>query len=299
MKVAVISDIHANLVAFRRVLADLAAWQPDIVVVAGDTVKRGPRPREGLEIVLEKQRTEGWLVVRGNHEDYVIDQGNPQAPSSGPVYETHQASYWTYQKLGKNVADLVQMPFQVSFPGPDGREFRVAHASMTGNRHGIYPETGEMQLRSLIGPADKTPAVFVVGHTHRPLIRQVGETFVVNAGSAGLPFDGCTRPSYARLEWLGESWKAQIQRLEYDLAQAERDFFESGYAAGAGPLTDLVLIELRSARSQLYYWAISYQEQVMAGEMSMRASIDAYLKSNAPGLPPQTGAAGEPRLGQG
>ncbi|HEX7974983.1 MAG TPA: metallophosphoesterase, partial [Anaerolineales bacterium] len=73
MKLAVLADIHANYVALQAVAAHIQAWQPDAVIVAGDVINRGPRPAECLHFVLEKEKTEGWRLVRGNHEDYVID----------------------------------------------------------------------------------------------------------------------------------------------------------------------------------------------------------------------------------
>ena len=52
MRIAIISDIHGNQLAFETVLSDLAG-QPrcDQVVIAGDLCLNGPRPREVLELV--------------------------------------------------------------------------------------------------------------------------------------------------------------------------------------------------------------------------------------------------------
>ncbi len=274
MKIAVLADIHANLPALEAVAAHIEAWQPDRVVVAGDLVNRGPRPFECLHFVLEKQNTQGWLTVRGNHEDYVITHSLPNAPRSGPALEVHRGSFWTYQKLDRDICSLVEMPFQQSLNGPDGSEMRVVHASMRGNRDGIYPETHDETLRKQLGDP---PALLCVGHTHRPLIRGLDETLVVNAGSVGLPFDYDRRAGYAQLTWRQNAWHAQIVRLDYDFARAERDFFETNFIHDAGPLAQLVLIELRQARSQLFQWADRYQERALAGEISMQDSVREFV----------------------
>ena len=96
---------------------------------------------------------------------------------------------------------------------------------MSTNRVGIYPETPDRDLESKIAPPRP---LLVVGHTHFALVRRLNSTLVVNAGSAGLPFDGDTRPAYAQLTWQSDGWKARITRVDYDLAQAERDFYEEG-----------------------------------------------------------------------
>jgi putative phosphoesterase len=276
VKIAVLADIHANLPALQAVTAHLEAWQPDQVIVAGDLVNRGPRPLECLQFVQEKQRTQGWLTVRGNHEDYVITHSEPDAPRSGPALEVHRGSYWTYQKLGEDIRPLVEMPFQQSFQELDGSEVRVVHASMRGNRDGIYPETSDETLRRQIGAP---PAVLCVGHTHRPLVRWLNGTLVVNAGSVGLPFDFDRRTGYAQIFWSRRTWHARLIRLEYDIAQEERDFAETNFIPDAGPLAQLVLIELRQARSMLFQWASRFQARALAGEISMQDSVREFLRS--------------------
>ncbi len=120
--------------------------------------------------------------------------------------------------------------------------------------------------------------LFAVGHTHRPLVRPLNGTLVVNAGSAGLPFDLDTRPSYARLEYRRGGWQTQIVRVDYDMQRAEQDFFSTGYLEGGGPLIRLVLIELQQARSQLFQWTKRYQARVLHGELSMEKSVQAAIE---------------------
>jgi predicted phosphodiesterase len=274
MKLAVLADIHANLVALEAVMAHIDAWQPDQVVVAGDVVNRGPRPLECLRLVQARQRGDGWLVVRGNHEDYVISHNEPGAPRAGPRFELQQHAYWTYRQLNGDVTALKAMPFQRSLAAPDGREVRITHASMAGIRDGIYPDTSAPELRRKIYPP---PALLCVGHTHRPLIRHLDHTLVVNVGSAGLPFDDDPRPSYAQLQWQRGEWQASIVRLDYDRQQAERDFFETDFFEGSGPIADLILDELRTAHSRLFQWTAEYQASILAGEISMAESTRQFL----------------------
>jgi predicted phosphodiesterase len=274
MKLAVLADPHANLIALHAVITDLEAWKPDRVIVGGDLVNRGPRPAECLRRIQEKQQAEGWLVVRGNHEDYVIASSQLDSPRSGARFEAHRPSFWTLQRIGGDVSQLAAMPFQVSLTDPSGGMIRVTHGSMLGMRDGVYPETTDDELGEKVGIP---PAVFIVGHTHRPLVRWLNGTLVVNAGSAGLPFDGDPRPTYARLTYQSGGWKAEIVRIDYDRQQAENDFYESGYLEEAGPLTELVLTELRTARSLLYGWAVQYQSQAEEGLITMRQSVDQFL----------------------
>lgn len=277
MKIAVIADVHANLAALEAITAHVQAWQPDQVIVAGDLVNRGPRPLECLRFIQKQEISAGWLTVRGNHEEYVIEQASPDFPRQGPVAEVHRGSYWTYEQLGGEVAPLEAMPFELTLPPPQGsREVRVTHASMLGLRNGIYPWTSDEELEQKIG---RPPALLLVGHTHIPLIRRLNGTLVVNAGSSGLPFDGDTRPTYARISWINREWQAEIVRVDYDFGQAEKDFYTTGFIEDAGPLATLVLRELKLAHSQLGEWVSRYQKRTLAGEIPMRQAVAEFLES--------------------
>ncbi len=273
MKIAILTDIHAQFIALQTVAAHLEAWRPDAVFVAGDTVNRGPRPMECLRFVQDKARTMNWQIVRGNHEDYVISHAQPRIWTDRDR-ELNSLSLWTYHQLNGQVAELEAMPSHISMSDPMGDEVRVTHASMCGIRHGIYPESSDEELPEKIAPP---PRVLGVGHTHRPLIRQFNDTLIVNAGSAGLPFDGDRRISYAQLVWQKGQWQAEIMRLDYDYQAAEKDFYETGYILEAGPLVKLVLYEFHYARGRLASWSQTYDKRIAAGEITMSASVDEFL----------------------
>ena len=281
MKIAVIADPHANFIALQSVSEHISRWQPDHVIVAGDLVNRGPRPSECLGFVLDRQQTAGWCLLRGNHEDYVIDQAAPLAGRIGPTLEVHRPSYWTYQQLGYDISALLAMHFQQSIFDTSGSELRFIHASMTSNRDGIYPESHDHEIKSKLKLGTSTdsraPVVVCVGHTHRPFVRESNGLLLVNAGSTGLPFDGDHRPSYTQISHENGAWKARIVRVEYDRQQAESDFYTTGYLDDGGPLVQLVQIELKTASSQLYYWASRYLELALAGQISVAESVHCYL----------------------
>jgi hypothetical protein len=174
------------------------------------------------------------------------------------------------------------MPVSRQLLDPAGQEVSFFHGSVLGMRDGIYPETDDETLRHKIAlderPESSPPlAVFCVGHTHRPLMRELNGTLVVNAGSAGLPFDRDTRAAYARLAWQGGRWRAEIRRLSYDLHAAETDYYQTGYLENGGPLVRLVLRELLTARSHLYTWAINYQDAALHGRISLEESVERHF----------------------
>jgi putative phosphoesterase len=274
MKIAVLSDIHGNFPALTEVIDHIQRWQADRVYVAGDIVNRGPRSQDCLLALEEAQQNYGWQMIRGNHEDYVIERADHNDPKIGPQYELYKPVHFTFNQLNCDISKLKSLPEIIrEFPSFDC-EVRVVHASMRNNRDGIYSETTDVELREQIAPP---PKVFLTGHTHRPLVRMLNGTLVVNAGSCGLPFDGDTRTGYAQVTQHKGQWQAEIIRLDYDIHQAEKDFYDTGYLEGAGPLSALVLLELKSAISQLYQWSTRYAKPVFDGVMSVSEATEEFL----------------------
>lgn len=273
MKVAVLSDVHGNLPALRTVIADIDAWSPDLVVVGGDIINRGPLSGECLDLLVERQAADGWHLLRGNHEDFVLDCAEPQRTLPGPGYETTRFAHYALGQVAHHAGLLLSLPDVFERAAPNGDILRIVHASMRNNRDGVYPMTTDEELRRQIAPA---PAVFVTGHTHRPLMRALDRTLVVNIGSVGASFDEDRRAAYGRFEWAGE-WTADIIRLSYDYAQIERDYVASGFLDEGGPLAQIMLVELRKARGLIFRWASRYQDAVMAGLMSLDESVRLVL----------------------
>jgi diadenosine tetraphosphatase ApaH/serine/threonine PP2A family protein phosphatase len=228
-----------------------------------------------LEWVLARQASDGWQLVRGNHEDYILECAEGNGRLSGPQYELQKFAYWAYRQVADYLPVIATMPPQFSFFAPDGSELRAVHGSMRDNRDGVYPKTSDGELREQIAPA---PKIFVTGHTHQPLIRQIDGTTVVNIGSVGASFDGDRQVSYGRFTWTSRTgWDANIVRLPYDFARVEQDYETSGFLEGAGPLAQLMLVELRRAGGLIYRWASRYEKAVLAGEISLETSVRAVL----------------------
>lgn len=276
MKIAIISDIHGNMPALETATEALHRWQPDIVVVNGDVVNRGPCSLACWQFVQAQAQTSGWQVLKGNHEDYVLDCAAAAVDGHDPAFQIKQYAHWTYQQMNGQAATLAALPDSFSLTAPDGRALRAVHASMQDNRTGIYPDTTDEEIRRLIAPA---PAVFVTAHTHRPLVRQVDDTLVVNIGSVGSPFDEDRRLSYGRFTWTpSQGWQVEISRLVYDWQQTERDYVTSGFLEHGGPLAQLMLVEHRKSRGLIHRWAARYQEAVLRGDLTLAQSVRLILQ---------------------
>lgn len=275
MKIAVLSDIHGNLPALKAIYSHIEGWQPDQVIVNGDVVNRGPNSRDCLHFVQEKQASAGWHLLRGNHEDYLLNCAKPDFIKNGLDFEINRFAYWAHQQLNGGTETMETWPEEFRWFAPDKTEFRVVHASMGHNRDGLVNRASSDVLRKQIAPA---PAVFVTSHTHIPFTRQLDNTLIVNVGSVGSPFDHDWRPSYGQFTWTKtEGWRADVIRITYDRTLFEQEYITTGFLAEAGPLAQLMLIEHRRSRGLLYSWGSRYEQAVRDGKISMEESVKNIL----------------------
>jgi predicted phosphodiesterase len=275
MKVAVFSDVQGNLPAFEATIEDIKAWGPELVVMDGDLISRGPNSPECLDL-FETLRSEGWLPVRGNHEDFVLYCQS--CPPDGPIdAQLRQFADWTGERLGTRTALLHDWPDHLCFQGPHETSWvHVTHGTLAGNRDGISRSVGDERLTGKL-PLDVE--LFVTAHTHKPLLRHYQGVDIVNVGSVGSPFDGDPRSSYGRLEYRQSGWHAEIRRLSYDRGRAARDFEDSGFLDQTGPLGQLIFEEWRQARLLMPIWKREYRPAVLSGQTTLEASIRELLRS--------------------
>ncbi|MEY6432810.1 metallophosphoesterase family protein [Thioalkalicoccus limnaeus] len=274
MKVAVLSDVQANQPALDAAADEILAWGPDLVVMAGDLINRGPSSRACLERFDALRQTSGWLPVNGNHEVWVLRcaERPPTSPIDGQM---RRFADWTCTQITPVQHLLANWPDHLCFAGPGHRAWvHVAHGTLLGNRDGISASLPDAAL------AERVPselAVFVTAHTHKPLIRQFGGTLILNVGSVGSPFDGDPRGSYGRLEWRGGRWHAEICRFAYDRDQTDRDFHESGFLSEGGPLVRILYEEWRRAQLLMPTWVEAYRDAVLAEKIGLDEAVDAFL----------------------
>jgi putative phosphoesterase len=224
VRIAVISDIHGNLVALEAVLADVEKQDADEVWCGGDIAWGGPRPRDCIALV----RDAGWPTVRGNTDVWVT--GDPQTVSDPEerrlltqIGRAHGISHDDEQWL-------INLPIGHSGPG----SILLVHGTPTSPFTGPMPDEPASEFLPYEGQAN----IVVFGHVHRAFVRRLADgTIVCNTGSVGLPMDGDTA-SYLLIDQDGPDWTLRHRRVSFDreavIAQARdmdevlRDrFFES------------------------------------------------------------------------
>ncbi len=228
-RIAVFGDIHANLEALEAVIADAAAHGVSDWLCTGDIVGYGASPAECLERV----RSLGCPVVKGNHDHYVAartldaDDFNPAAA---------KALQWTRDMVGEaGRAWLDSLPFTVTRKG-----VLLVHATMDRPEEFGYVFDNKEAETNFIW--QKTPLCFH-GHTHCPMIYEKsmtgvyridpqdfrlapGRKYFINAGSVGQPRDGDPRASY--MIYTPSDRSVEYRRVEYDIRSAQARILDAG-----------------------------------------------------------------------
>lgn len=273
MQIAVLADIHGNLPALLAVLDDLATVAPDLVIAAGDFQNRGPQPREVTELLFSR----GWPLLRGNHEDYVLYQSAGRQVADLADHYNWLPARWTASVTTQCRLDAIRsLPIALTIPGPNGDSVVVAHGSPRSNAEGFFPSTTDRAAREMFG--EPPPAVLCCGHTHFPLIRQVGPTLVFNVGSVGFPFDGDQRAAYGVLSFRRGKWHANLRRVPYPVDEVIDTFRKNDFYQSVGPLGHIIRRELESARPHLTAFCQLFGPLLRNEQLSIFQAVDAYLE---------------------
>ncbi len=273
MKIAAFSDVQANLPAMETVVEAIQDWNPDLVVMNGDLINRGPSSPECLALFDELRRNAGWLPIKGNHEEYVLHCGDTHLPD-GLDAALRLFADWTADQLGEQAELMRDWPDHLCIQGPNDGWVHFTHGSMAGNRIGITANITDEQLAERV-PEDVE--LFVVAHTHKPLERVYGDTRILNVGSVGSPFDGDVRGSYARIEHRGGRWETEIVRFDYDRERTERDFRQSGFLEEGGPLASFIFEEWRRAELMMPLLRERYIRPLVKGDIDLDRAVEEFL----------------------
>jgi predicted phosphodiesterase len=230
MRVAVISDVHANLHALEAVLAAVERQRPDAVWCLGDTVGYGPQPSRCCALVEDRAD----VSLCGNHDLGALGR----LPLEDFQPEACEAARWT----GTVLEDGSRSWLESLEPTALMEEAALYHASPRDPvwEYVLTPDAVEGALerarRSLV----------LVGHSHVALAvartdgrlqgglaedgtvleLRSGSAWLVNPGSVGQPRDGDPRAAWLLLDL--DRGEAAFHRADYPIAETQREILEAG-----------------------------------------------------------------------
>ena len=235
MRIAVVSDIHANLTALEAVIADVRKVGADMVVHGGDLMGGGPRPAE----VIDRVREMNWPGVCGNTDEMLWKPHRVSETLQSPQLHRIRDLLLTYtipatlRLIGdERLAWLKQLPHRWS-----GGDLTVVHAVPDDPWPIVSANASDDDLERVYAGLNTRRVAY--GHIHQPFIRRLRTFTVVNSGAVSQSYDGDPRAAYA----LVDGDDVEIRRVEYDVEAEIRLLLES-----ADPFAESTAATLRTGR---------------------------------------------------
>lgn len=232
MKLALLSDIHANLQAFEACLADARARGATQIALLGDLVGYGADPVAVMQRVMSLADAGAW-VLKGNHDQLACHP--PDHPAANALGET--TAGWTHAQLGSEQRDFLDA---LPLTHRNGSTLLV-HASVDAPERWHYVREARDAAQSLASARKQDPAIRYVfgGHVHRQTLYYQGSgrglmqflptpdtaipvpahrSWLATIGSVGQPRDGRIEAGYALFDRDGE--RLTFVRVPYDFEAA-------------------------------------------------------------------------------
>jgi predicted phosphodiesterase len=236
LRLAIVSDIHANLPALEAVLADAQAAGPDQLWCLGDVVGYGAHPDECARLVAERCE----LCLVGNHDLAVLGELDDSAFSPAAA----AAVRWTQETAKPETIEFLRG----LAPADEAREVALYHASprdpvweyvlwpdqaaeciaaqaarvsLVGHSHValffVMAEDGDRGAapRHVIQPRDVAKGAQAAGGTRLDLSEG---RWLINPGSVGQPRDGDPRAAWLELDT--DAWEVTYHRTKYEIDRA-------------------------------------------------------------------------------
>jgi len=210
MKICVFSDIHGNGPAFRVAFEMIMSEKADMNLFLGDLCGYYFDQRETFSML---QAIPNLISLKGNHDSIFLRIVNKDE-------ELRQAYVKQYGNSMENLlcedaGELIQ--WLSDLPESylcDSLSLAGYHGSPWSNLEGyVYPDSSLEKFRNY------PDSIFVLGHTHYPMVRKVKDKLIVNPGSLGQPRNGGW-PSYALIDF--PSKQVVFREVSYNKAELLR-----------------------------------------------------------------------------
>jgi protein phosphatase len=200
MKIVIVSDLHGNYDALSALPESY-----DELWVLGDLVDYGPQPAEVVDWIGSRVA----VKVRGNHDHAVGFDADPRCNARYREM-AEQTRQFCLSALSAQQKDFLrQLPMQLTIERA-GTRFHLCHARPSDPLYGYCPEDSDQWEAEL---KEVGADILLVGHTHTPFIRRIGQQIVANPGSLGQPKTKTGAPKACYAVW--QAGRLELKQFIY------------------------------------------------------------------------------------
>lgn len=223
MKLAVLSDIHSNHIAFQVCIDYIKKESIDGIIFLGDTISDCPNPQRTLYMVKQLEKEYKVWHIKGNREEYFIRHAD--GVDDGWIASSYTGSLlYTYEHLtSEDINRFRTYPSNRVISIPKMAPITIVHGSPKSSRELLYAENENTNnyLEQL-----KTDYL-ICGHSHCQFVYSYYEKTLINPGSIGVAIGKCAVAHFAILKWEDLEWKVQLIELPYDFEALKKAFLNS------------------------------------------------------------------------
>ena len=231
-RLAIFSDIHANLPAMEVVAEHIRQGNYDGVYCLGDLGGYASQPNETQDLV----QALGCPTILGNYDEGVGFERESCGCNYVKPFDIQMSDisfFWTREHTSDtHKAWLRELPRQLRVKVGD-LDVLLCHGSPSSTTEYLFETRSDAYLSKFTigGVGDAQADVIVFGHTHVPFHRELQGVHFVNTGSVGRPKDGDPRAGCCVLTIDGDQVTAEQIRLEYDVETACARLIQAGLPA--------------------------------------------------------------------
>lgn len=233
MKIAVISDIHSNIVAFRACMEYLEKLDCEEYLFLGDYVSDTPYTTETMAYLYEFTKNHSCRMLRGNREEYMLAQRRVLAEDVRKEKWSYNSASgnlkFTYEQLTEKDLDYFEaLPISFRFEKEGYPAMICCHGSPASSRELL--QIDGHNTKEWLGKIDAD--YLICAHTHLPGQMDCGEKHYFNPGCVGISIND---PGFAQCMVLESvniagriEWQPEFLKIPYDNKRVVRDMFTGG-----------------------------------------------------------------------
>lgn len=237
MKIAIISDIHANYQALEAVINDINNEKCDKIFCLGDLAMAGPEPNKVIDFVKQQSN---WEIIQGNTDKLIAEYTEKTYEDVKAMYPMMANALADDVKIisNENKEYLKNLPPQKEIE-LNGVKILLVHGSPRKNNENIFPNMPLNEIEEIIKDTDAD--LILCGHTHQPCGYQTAtKQTVVNVGSVGRPMTEDPNTCYAIAEINNGEFSIIHKFIDYDRKTASEIIQKRNYE-GADKIANLLI----------------------------------------------------------
>ena len=233
MKIAILSDIHGNMIALNAVMDDIQKNGCDKTFFLGDYALAGPEPAPTVDYCMHLNTYNNIEMIQGNTDKMIAEYNDEMynnLSSAAPIMAN---------ALREDVKILNDNQKAYKLLTEEGVKILLVHGSPRRNNEDILPDTPPQEVEEMVKDSEAT--IILCGHTHIPCgFQTLSKKTVINVGSVGRPFTENPKSCYLILDINDGKFVIEHKFVRYDNRKAA-DILAKRTFEGAEKLSEVLI----------------------------------------------------------